>query len=86
MLTSARISHVLAYESVKCLLEANYHHIATLKKSSWQERVEVLTKGRYTRYREKTATALGELAELIEDKYGRLTLIYANFCFSMRSG
>ena len=29
----------------------------------------MLTEGGYTRYREKTATALGELAELIESRY-----------------
>ena len=70
MLTSARISHVLAYESVKCLLGAGYHDLEKLKESTWQERTEVLTKGGYTRYREKTATALGELAEFVERKYG----------------
>ena len=48
--------------------------IETLKKSTWQERTEVLTKGGYTRYREKTATALGELAEFIEKEYGALCL------------
>ena len=70
MLTSARISHDLAYKSVKCLIEAGYHDIEALSKSSWQERTEVLTKGGYTRYREKTATALGELAGFIKEKYG----------------
>ena len=70
MLTSARISHELAYRSVQCLIEAGYQDIGVLKRSTWQERTEVLTKGGYTRYREKTATALGELAEFIEKKYG----------------
>ena len=70
MLTSARISHDLATKSVKCLIEAGYHDLETLKKSSWEERTEVLTKGGYTRYREKTATGLGELAEFMSEKYG----------------
>ena len=70
MLVSARISHQLAEKSFRCLLEAGYHHLETLKKSTWQERTEVLTKGGYTRYREKTATALGELADLVQEKYG----------------
>ncbi|KAI9713909.1 MAG: hypothetical protein M1820_000639 [Bogoriella megaspora] len=69
MLTSARISHELAAKSVKCLIEAGYHDLETLQKSSWQERTEVLTKGGYTRYREKTATGLGELAEFVSEKY-----------------
>ena len=70
MLTSARISHELAYKSLKCLIEAGFHNLDTLKKSTWEARTEVLTKGGYTRYREKTATALGELADFIENKYG----------------
>lgn len=69
MLTSARISHELAYKSVKCLIEAEYQDIEALSKSTWQERTEVLTKGGYTRYREKTATGLGELAEFVKNKY-----------------
>ncbi|KAL8732234.1 MAG: hypothetical protein Q9181_004035 [Wetmoreana brouardii] len=69
MLTSARISHELAYKSVKCLVEAGYQDIAKLDKSTWEERTEILTEGGYTRYREKTATALGELAELIQKEY-----------------
>ncbi|KAL9049811.1 MAG: hypothetical protein Q9162_007019 [Coniocarpon cinnabarinum] len=69
MLTSARISHALATKTVKCLIEANYHHIDTLIASSWEERTDVLTKGGYTRYREKTATGLGELADLVSSKY-----------------
>lgn len=75
MLTSARISHELAYKSVKCLIEAGYHDVEVLSKSTWQERTEVLTKGGYTRYRERTATALGELAELVTREYGRSLLI-----------
>ena len=71
MLTSTRISHELAAKSIACLIEAGYYDITTLKNSSWQERTEVLTKGGYTHYREKTATMLGELADLILDKYGK---------------
>lgn len=74
MLTSARISHELAYKSLQCLIEAGYHDIQILKKSTWQERTEVLTKGGYTRYREKTATALGDLANFIEKEYGAIYL------------
>ena len=70
MLSSARISHELAAKSVACCIKAGYHKLDVLKKSTWQERTEVLTEGRYTRYREKTATAFGELAEFIESKYG----------------
>jgi hypothetical protein len=69
MLSSGRISHSIAAKSVKCLIDAGYADLTTLKASTWQKRTEVLTEGGYTHYREKTATALGELAELIEEKY-----------------
>ncbi|KAI4124499.1 MAG: hypothetical protein LQ338_004762 [Usnochroma carphineum] len=69
MLTSTRISHQLAHKTVKCVVEAGYQDIETLSKSTWEERTEVLTEGGYTRYREKTATAFGELAEFVKDKY-----------------
>lgn len=73
MLSSARISHQLAYKTLQYLIEAGYHKLDILMKSSWDERTKVLTKGGYTRYREKTATALGQLAELIDQKYGLWT-------------
>ena len=74
MLTSARISHNLAARSVTTLIEAKYNHLEILQESTWKERTEVLTKGGYTRYREKTATGLGELAHFISSKYdGDLT-------------
>lgn len=69
ILSSTRISHELAAKSVACLIEADYHDIHVLKKASWEEKTVVLTKGGYTRYREKTATALDELADLILEKY-----------------
>lgn len=74
MLTSARISHQLANQSVVCLIEAGYHDVDVLQKSSWDERTEVLTKGGYTHYREKTSTALGELADFVKNKYGKYVL------------
>ncbi len=70
LLTSARISHELAYKTLKRLIEADYHKLSVLQKSTWEERTQVLTEGGYTRYREKTATGLGELAELVQERYG----------------
>jgi len=81
MLTSTRISHNIANESVKCLIEAGYHKLDTLEGSSWQERTEVLTKGGYTHYREKTATSLGELAMLVKEKRRREQHPQANLPF-----
>lgn len=67
--SSARISHELAAKTIATAIKADYHKIDTLRKSSWDERTQVLTEGGYTRYREKTATALGELVQLIDEKY-----------------
>jgi len=71
MLSSSRIAHEIARKSLKCVLRAGYHDLKILHESTWEQRTEVLTEGGYTRYREKTATAFGDLAKLIEDKYGK---------------
>lgn len=68
IISSTRISHELAAKSVAYLIEADYHDIQVLKKASWEEKTVVLTNGAYTRYREKTATMLDELADLILEK------------------
>lgn len=68
-LSSTRISHQLAAKTVRTVVEAGYANLETLEKSTWQQRTEVLTEGGYTHYREKTATQLGELAELIRSEY-----------------
>ncbi|KIV79953.1 hypothetical protein PV11_07492 [Exophiala sideris] len=69
LFSSARTSHELAAKTIATAIKADYHKIDTLRKSSWDERTQVLTDGGYTRYREKTATGLGELVELIDSKY-----------------
>ncbi|CAJ2505724.1 Uu.00g131180.m01.CDS01 [Anthostomella pinea] len=69
MLSSTRISHSLAAKTVALVIKTGYHKVDVLKKSTWQERTEVLTEGGYTHYREKTATMMGDLAALIEEIY-----------------
>lgn len=68
-LSSTRISHQLAAKTVRTTIEAGYATLDTLEKSTWQERTEVLTNGGYTHYREKTATQLGDLAQLLRQEY-----------------
>jgi len=76
ILSSTRVSHTIAAKTTDLVIKAGYHKLDVLKNSSWEERTEVLTKGGYTHYREKTATFMGELAELIEGKYdGDLNII-----------
>ncbi|KAI4148169.1 MAG: hypothetical protein LQ340_005203 [Diploschistes diacapsis] len=69
LLTSARISHNIAIRTLHCCIEASYHDLPTLEKSTWEERCKVLTDGGYTRYREKTSTQLGELVGLLRGRY-----------------
>lgn len=70
LLKSTRISHDLAQKTLSAVIRAGYHDIDTLSASTFDDRVRVLSEGGYNRYREQTATRLGELAELVEEKYG----------------
>lgn len=69
MLKSTRISHNLAQKASKAVFKAGYYDINTLSNTSWDDRVQVLSEGGYNRYRETTATKLGDLAALVNDKY-----------------
>ncbi|KIW92089.1 uncharacterized protein Z519_07073 [Cladophialophora bantiana CBS 173.52] len=71
ILSSTRVSHNIAAKTTALVIKARYHKLDVLKKSTWEERTEVLTKGGYTHYREKTATFMGQLAELVEEKYAQ---------------
>jgi hypothetical protein len=71
MLKSTRISHELAQKAVNTVIQAGYHDIQTLRQTTWDDRVAVLTEGGYNRYREQTATRLGELVELIDEEYSK---------------
>jgi endonuclease III len=70
MLMSARISASIATEAARGLARRGWRTSAKLAASSWDERVEALNRAGYTRYQERTATMLGELAELLEERYG----------------
>ncbi|KAE8378758.1 hypothetical protein BDV26DRAFT_291882 [Aspergillus bertholletiae] len=69
LLKSRPISHELTQRTITKVIEAGYHDIRKLGKSSWEERTMILKDGGYNRYREQGATNLGELAELIDSKY-----------------
>lgn len=51
ILSSTRVSHTIAAKTTDLVIDAGYHKLDVLKKSSWQERTEVLTEGGYTHYR-----------------------------------
>lgn len=70
MLKSTRISHNLAEQTSMKVFAAGYYDIEILSNTSWDDRVQVLSEGGYNRYREITATKLGDLATLVNEKYG----------------
>ncbi|KAK4870420.1 hypothetical protein LT330_004768 [Penicillium expansum] len=63
------ISHELTQKTLRKLIEADYHEIDVLSKSTWQDRTMVLQEGGYNRFREQCATNLGELAKLVVERY-----------------
>ncbi|XVQ09081.1 endonuclease [Spirillospora sp. CA-255316] len=68
-LMSARITADIAMAAARELFEAGGGTPRGMNKLSWQERVDALGRGHYVRYDESTATRLGEMAELVQDKY-----------------
>jgi endonuclease III len=63
-LLSARISANVAVAAARELFRAGYRTPAAMRKASWQDRVDALGRGHYRRYDERTATMLGEAADL----------------------
>jgi hypothetical protein len=53
------------------LQRAGYLDLDNLDLSTWEDRTQVLTNGGYTRFRERVASALGEIADLMKQKYDR---------------
>ncbi len=78
MVNSKPISHELAQKTINHLLEAGYHDIDKLHNSTWEERTVVLREGGYNRYREQTATNLGNLAGFVANEYGMSLCIGSN--------
>lgn len=72
LLLSVRISHRLARRALRGLVSQRYHDLKKLKASTWGERVVILDDSGYARYDHRAATELGQLADLIETKYGTL--------------
>ncbi|MFD5910058.1 endonuclease [Streptomyces massasporeus] len=69
-LLSARIRGSIALATARALHEAGLRDPRRTARSSWQERVDALGRGGYRRYDERTATQLGEAAELLNDRWG----------------
>jgi endonuclease III len=68
-LLSARISADIAVAAARELFRAGYTSPAAMRKASWQDRVDALGRGHYKRYDERTATMLGDAAELLGQRW-----------------
>ncbi|MCT4353857.1 endonuclease [Streptomyces sp. Je 1-79] len=69
-LLSARIRAETAVAAAEALFDAGMRTPRRMREASWQQRVDALGEGGYRRYDERTATQLGEEAELVLAKYG----------------
>src|SRR6202522_4622807 len=68
-LLSAPIPAETAIEAARELFAAGYRSPKAMSEASWQDRVDALGRGHYRRYDERTATALGDGAELVAAKW-----------------
>jgi endonuclease III len=64
-LLSARISSDIAVRAASELFKAGYRTPRAMRAARWQERVDALGRGHYRRYDERTASMLGDAAELL---------------------
>ncbi|MEU7136034.1 endonuclease [Streptomyces sp. NPDC046261] len=68
-LLSARIRASIAADTARSLAEAGMKDPRRMAGATWQQRVDALGKGGYRRYDERTATQLGDGAQLLLDRY-----------------
>jgi endonuclease III len=69
LLLSARISAENAVRAARALVDARLTTPQKMAEASWQDRVDVITWHGYKRYDERTATMLGETAEMLIERY-----------------
>ncbi|MET9745807.1 endonuclease [Streptomyces ardesiacus] len=69
-LLSARISASIAVAAARALSKAGLRDPRRMAGAGWQERVDALGRGGYRRYDERTATQLGEAADLLTERWG----------------
>ncbi|MGH3312364.1 MAG: endonuclease [Streptomyces sp.] len=69
LLLSARIQASIAVAASRALSDAGLRDPRRMSEASWQQRVDALGVGGYRRYDERTATQLGDGAELLLREY-----------------
>lgn len=70
LLLSARIRASVAVAASRALHEDRLDSPRRMAGADWQRRVDALGRGGYRRYDERTATQLGDGAELLADRWG----------------
>lgn len=68
-LLSARISAAIAVAAAHELFAAGYRSPKAMSEAGWQDRVDALGRGHYRRYDERTATMLGDSADLLSSRW-----------------
>ena len=68
-LLSAPIPADTAVATARELFAAGYRTPKAMSEASWQDRVDALGRGHYRRYDERTATMLGDGADLLSSKW-----------------
>jgi hypothetical protein len=68
-LLSARISGDIAVRAARELFKAGFRSPKAMREATWQDRVDALGRGHYRRYDERTATMLGEGAQLADRRW-----------------
>src|SRR5205085_9326766 len=68
-LLSAPIAAETAVAAARELFAAGYRSPKAMSEASWQDRVDALGRGHYRRYDERTATILGDGADLLASKW-----------------
>lgn len=68
-LLSARISADVAVDAARELSAAGFRTPRAMRDATWQQRVDALGRGHYRRYDERTATMLGDGAELLLSRW-----------------
>lgn len=69
-LLSTRISADIAVAAARELSRSGWRSPAAMRDSTWQQRVDALSRAHYVRYDESTSQHLGEGADFIRDRYG----------------
>ncbi len=70
LLFSARISSKIAVKAAQALADNGWMTPKKMAEATWAERTRVLNQSGYARYDEKTSRMLGDVSELLLDRYG----------------